>query len=192
MRHGYAHDAIITSRIEQTHQANQWWRGDDPRMEVGQKAYLSTENLNLPKARARKLMPKYIGPYEIISCKRENSHSPYQTSYSNKEYTLRSMPNCSNQQSQTTTNTSPTGKLHTYGFGDNPEREWLVDSIVNHKFTKNSINFDILWDTGETTCEPLATAWNEAYIMLVSCIDYALDMTCIQSVSQCFIVGGIL
>ena len=36
------------------------------------------------------------------------------------------------------------------------------------------------------------TAWNEAYIMLVSCIDYALDMTCIQSVSQRFIVGGIL
>ena len=36
------------------------------------------------------------------------------------------------------------------------------------------------------------TAWNEAYIMLVSCIDYALDITCIQSVSQCFIVGGIL
>ena len=36
------------------------------------------------------------------------------------------------------------------------------------------------------------TVWNEAYIMLVSCIDYALDMTCIQSVSQCFIVCGIL
>ena len=48
----------------------------------------------------------------------------------------------------------------------------------------------------ETNPEPLtqltATAWNEAYIMLVSCIDYALDMTCIQSVSQCFIVCGIL
>ena len=39
---------------------------------------------------------------------------------------------------------------------------------------------------------PTYTVWNEAYIMLVSCIDYALDMTCIQSVSQCFIVGGIL
>ena len=36
------------------------------------------------------------------------------------------------------------------------------------------------------------TVWNEAYIMLVSCIDYVLDMTCIQSVSQCFIVCGIL
>ena len=41
-------------------------------------------------------------------------------------------------------------------------------------------------------CIMTDTAWNEAYIMLVSCIDYALDMTCIQSVSQCFIVGGIL
>jgi hypothetical protein len=36
-----------------------------------------------------------------------------------------------------------------YDFGDNPEREWLVDSIVDHKFTNNSIQFDILWDTGE-------------------------------------------
>jgi hypothetical protein len=25
-----------------------------------------------------------------------------------------------------------------YNFGDNPEREWLVDSIVDHKFTNNS------------------------------------------------------
>ena len=44
----------------------------------------------------------------------------------------------------------------------------------------------------DPVAEDICTAWNEAYIMLVSCIDYALDMTCIQSVSQCFIVGGIL
>ena len=41
-------------------------------------------------------------------------------------------------------------------FGDDPGGGWLVDSVVNHKFTKNSINFNILWDTGRTTCEPLA------------------------------------
>ena len=69
-----AHDALIASRIEQTHQANQRRRSDDPRLEVGNKAYLSTENLNLPKARARKLMPKYIGPYKILSCDKEKSH----------------------------------------------------------------------------------------------------------------------
>ena len=31
----------------------------------GDKVYLSTENLSLPKRRARKLMPKYIGPYRV-------------------------------------------------------------------------------------------------------------------------------
>jgi hypothetical protein len=44
------HDTIIASHINQTHQANQQWQGDDPLLEVGRKAYLSTENLNLPKA----------------------------------------------------------------------------------------------------------------------------------------------
>jgi len=32
---------------------------------IGDKVYFSTENLFLPKGRARKLMPKYIGPYEV-------------------------------------------------------------------------------------------------------------------------------
>ena len=31
-----AHDALIATRVEQTHQANQWRRGDDPRLIVGQ------------------------------------------------------------------------------------------------------------------------------------------------------------
>jgi hypothetical protein len=63
-----AHNAIIASCVNQTHQAKQWQQGDDPLLEVGKKAYLSTENL--PKARAL----KYIGPYKIISCERETSH----------------------------------------------------------------------------------------------------------------------
>jgi hypothetical protein len=42
-----------------------------------------------------------------------------------------------------------------YDFGDDPEREWLVDSIVDHSFTGNSIIFHILWETGEIMCEPL-------------------------------------
>jgi hypothetical protein len=46
----HAHNTIITSCVNQTHQANQQWQGDDPLLEVGRKAYLSTENLNLPKA----------------------------------------------------------------------------------------------------------------------------------------------
>ena len=42
-----------------------------------------------------------------------------------------------------------------YDFGDNPEQEWQVDSIINHMFTGNSITFDILWEMGKMTHEPL-------------------------------------
>ena len=59
-----AHDAIIESRVIQTQQANKRRRPEGPIAE-GDKVYLSTENLSLPKSRTRKLMPKYIGPYRV-------------------------------------------------------------------------------------------------------------------------------
>src|ERR1700691_570488 len=59
-----AHDAIIESRVTQTHQANKHRREESP-IAVGDKMYLSTENLALPKGRSRKLMPKFIGPYPV-------------------------------------------------------------------------------------------------------------------------------
>ena len=60
------HNAIIDSRISQTHQANKQRRPKGP-IAKGDKVYLSTENLSLPKSRTRKLMPKYIGPYKVKS-----------------------------------------------------------------------------------------------------------------------------
>src|SRR5271156_1045864 len=68
-----AHDVLIESCVRQTHDVNARRRLDDIRLDTGQHVYLSTENLNLPKAQARKFMPKYIGPYEIISCNRDQS-----------------------------------------------------------------------------------------------------------------------
>jgi hypothetical protein len=153
-----AHDALIASRVEQTHQANQRRRSDDPRLKVGQKAYLSTENLNLPKGRARKLMPKYIGPYEIIS---SNGETSYYTLALPDELLKRRIhptfhaklirPAILNDDVRFPNREA----TFFYDFGDDPEREWLVDSIVDHKFTNNSIQFDVLWETGEITREPL-------------------------------------
>ena len=40
---------------------------------VGDHVYLSTQNLTLPKGRARKLVPKYIGPYKIVKAHNEAS-----------------------------------------------------------------------------------------------------------------------
>src|SRR5262245_29811980 len=65
-----AHDSIIESRVVQTFQANKRHSNATPYVK-GDKVYLSTENLSLPKGRAKKLLPKYIGPYAIIALKED-------------------------------------------------------------------------------------------------------------------------
>jgi hypothetical protein len=154
----HAHDAIIASRVEQTHYANTRRRLDEVNLETGQKAYLSTENLNLPKARARKLMPKYIGPYEVLSCDKDKSY--YTLALPGELLKRRIHPTFHAKLLRPVVSNDDTrfpGREATffYDFGDDPEREWEVDSIVNHKFTGNSIQFDVLWETGEVTREPL-------------------------------------
>jgi hypothetical protein len=103
-------------------------------------------------------MPKYIIPYEIIACERENSH--YTLALPDKLLKCRILPTFHAKllrpailhDDEHFPNREAT---FFYDFGDDPKREWLVDSIVDHKFTNNSIQFDVLWDTGETTREPL-------------------------------------
>jgi hypothetical protein len=59
-----AHNAILVKHVKQTRLANQK-RCEAP-FTVNDLVYLSMENLNLLKERARKLVPKLIGPYRII------------------------------------------------------------------------------------------------------------------------------
>jgi hypothetical protein len=58
-----AHDAIITARVKQMWHANQARRLAP--FAARDLVYLSTKNISLPKGRACKLAPKYIGPYLI-------------------------------------------------------------------------------------------------------------------------------
>ena len=60
-----AHDVIIANHIQQTFHANKKRCASDL-YDVGDHVYLSTQNLTLPKGRARKLVPKYIGPYKVV------------------------------------------------------------------------------------------------------------------------------
>jgi len=153
-----AHDALIASRVEQTHFANVKRRPDDDRLEVGKKAFLSTENLNLPKARAHKLKPKYIGPYKIVSCHKDVS-----------TYTLELPEELLKRRIHPTFHAKllrpailnddarfPNREVtFFYDFGDDPEREWLVESIVDHYITGKTVKFDVQWESGEITREPL-------------------------------------
>lgn len=153
-----AHDALIKSRVEHTTQANRHRREDDPLLQTGNRAYLSTENLNLPKLRARKLTPRFIGPYKILDCDR--SLSKYTLDLPEELRKRRIHPTFhANVLRPAVPNDDakfPNREAtFFYDFGDDPEREWLVSEIVDHKFEKNSIEFKVLWDTGETTDEPL-------------------------------------
>ena len=60
-----AHDTILEHRIEQTHYSNKR-RKPGVEYQINDLTYLLTKNLALPKHRAQKLMPKFIGPYKIL------------------------------------------------------------------------------------------------------------------------------
>ena len=67
-----AHNAIIEARVFQTEKANKRLT-DEPKIANGDMVYLSTKNLNIPKNRACKLCPKYIGPYKVVKSEPETS-----------------------------------------------------------------------------------------------------------------------
>ena len=126
---------------------------------VGDKVYLSTQNLNLPKSRTRKLMPKFIGPYKVMK-----SHPEI------LRYTLDLPPELKARRIDPSFHVSllhqyyksddavfPKRKVCTfYDFGDAKDNEWLVDDIIAHKWEGNNISFPVQWNIGDTTWEPYA------------------------------------
>ncbi|OCH85253.1 hypothetical protein OBBRIDRAFT_711053, partial [Obba rivulosa] len=58
-----AHDSIIAARVKQTRDANRRRRPSP--FKADDLVYISTKNIGLPRGYARKLAPKFIGPYRI-------------------------------------------------------------------------------------------------------------------------------
>ena len=58
------HDALIKDRIFQQKYTNQK-QHKEPEIKINDLVYLSTKNTAMPKGRASKLVPKYVGPYKI-------------------------------------------------------------------------------------------------------------------------------
>ena len=66
------HNAIIVSCVQQTHYAN-CQQHDDDTIAIGNLVYLATDDLSLPKGRAMKLLPKYIGPFKVLNMQNDTS-----------------------------------------------------------------------------------------------------------------------
>jgi hypothetical protein len=139
------HDAIMASCVIQTHQANRH-RRPEPTLKVGDLTYLSTKELNLPKGRARKLLPKFIGPYRIRKALLETSNyelelPPELTKRRiHKHFHIsRLRPHVKNEG-----NRFPHRDVITYyDFGTDPETEWFVDEIIGHRWAGKQLSLQV-------------------------------------------------
>ena len=127
---------------------------------VGDHVYLSTQNLTLPKGRARKLVPKYIGPYKVVKAHNEAS-----------TVTLELPPVLVAQWISPTFHMGLVWKFFAnndklfpkwdaksfYDFGQDDEQEWLVEEITSHRWLNSKeLELKVRWTLGDTTWEPLA------------------------------------
>jgi hypothetical protein len=154
-----AHDAILEHRVDQTfhvnrkHCVSEIYAADD-------RVYLSTQNLTLPKGRARRLVPWYIGPY----CMTEAHNKALMV-------TLKLLEDLKNQRVSPTFHTNLIRRHITnnddlfpqqeaksfYDFGENTDEEWLVDEIITHRRI-NSKELEVQggWTLGDMTWEPMS------------------------------------
>jgi len=149
-----AHDSIIAARVVHTVQANRKRLAVD--YKVGDLVYLSTKNISLPKGRARKLAPKYLGPFAISRILKDGA--TYQLELS--EELLKRGINRSFHASLLKPHVPSDdrrfpGRLPSQipGFGEKPE-EWIVDTIVAHHGKGVRSEFEIQWKAGDRTWAP--------------------------------------
>lgn len=118
-----AHDSILAARVKQTHDANR--RRRISLLVKGDLCYISTKNITFPKGYARKLVPKYIGPYKIL--KRRGVHDVFHASYLRVH--------------QPNDDRLFPGRLDTQlGSQDAPDGEWAVERIEGHIGARNDVS----------------------------------------------------
>ena len=148
-----AHDSILSARVKQTRDANRKRRIAP--FQQGELVYLSTKNISFAKGLARKLLPKFIGPYKILQdfgnssfklelpahLKRRGIHDVFHSSLLREH-----LPN---------DDRLFPGRLDTQ-VGSTPEvdGEWAVDRILSHSGSKTDSIFEIKWKTGDVTWLP--------------------------------------
>lgn len=153
-----AHDAIIEARVSSTYHANRR-RSEERPYEVDDLVYLSTKNLNLPKNRARKLAPKYIGPFKVLSAHAETSSYDLELSDELKARRIHprfhvSLLRAFEPNDDMLFPNRESKKFYDFGMPD--DDEWLVDEIFGHRVVDGEIEFAVRYTAGFTTWEKLA------------------------------------
>jgi len=148
-----AHDALIAARVKSTFNANR--KRQEVPFEAEDWVYISTQNISVTKGLARKLAPKFIGPYRILKdfqngsfqvslpadLKRRGIHDVFHASLlrihrSNDD---RLFPARS--------------EAHVFGSDENAQ-EWMVDRITAHAGSRHDAVFGLKGSSGDITWLP--------------------------------------
>ena len=148
-----AHDSIIGARVKQTRNANR--KRQSVPFKEGDFVYLSTKNITFEKGLARKLIPKFIGPYKIAKdfgnhsfklelpthLRRRGVHDVFHSSL------LRiHLPN---------DDRLFPGRMDTQlGSSPGTEDEWAVEKMLSHAGSGEDTIFEIKWKSGDVTWLP--------------------------------------
>ena len=148
-----AHDSILAARVKQTRDANK--KRQTVPFKAGDLVYLSSKHVSFPKGLARKLIPKFLGPYKVLRdfgnssfqvelpphLKRRGVHDVFHSSL------LRiHVPN---------DDRLFPGRMDTQVVGENTlDDEWAVDHIKSHSGAKSGALFEVLWKSGDITWLP--------------------------------------
>jgi hypothetical protein len=140
-----AHDSIIASWVFQTHYAN-WLHREEPNLKVGDKVWLSTKNLAMPKGQALKLQPLFIGPFLILQAIPKKSNyrlklpQEMMTWYIHSVFHVRLLhPFVKNDQ----TLFSKCDVQYYYDYREPDDNEWIVDEIIRHQWNGKVIEFHV-------------------------------------------------
>jgi hypothetical protein len=152
-----AHDALIASRVFQRHYANKH-RREDPKIAEGDLVYLATKNLNLPKGRAKKLLPRFIGPYRVTRAIPESSNYELELPEELVKRRVHSRFHVSLLRPHNANDDAlfpNRARAEPYDFGTPDDGEWYVDEIKGHRWRGRHLEFEVRWSQGDTTWEPL-------------------------------------
>jgi len=152
-----AHDAIIASHVVQRHYSNAC-RHQEPTIKEGDLVYLATKNLSLPKGQASKLMPKYVGPYKVLQAYPETSNYMLELPIEliKRQVHLKFHVSLLRLHEPNNDALFPNrASVDAYDFGTPDNAKWIVDELDSHQWNGKDLEFQVRWNAGETTWEPL-------------------------------------
>lgn len=174
-----AHDSILAARTKQVRDANKKRRLAP--FVVGDLVYLSTKNITYPKGMARKLIPRFIGPYSIIEdfgnqsfrlelssdLRQRGVHDVFHASLLRVHIPNddRLFPGRMDSQ------------IVSSGPG-NPDNEWAIDKILSHAGSRRDSIFEVQWKSGDVTWVPLRD------IETTQAISAYLELTDVPDIDQ--------